>query len=544
MSLVIAYSDPGGLENPVTNVAITDHIGWGTVGLAMSAAFGNPDMSTIEIEDPLGIYDFQGLRALYVNETSAPSNNRVIGQFVIQDRNVGRDAGRALLTAQGRLWSLDVTDYNWHLGKRILHDADANRPVETAGDRLRWLLHHADGVSLYDYGHVRYPTAQVDAVDFRGQRVIDVLADCAIEEQFNFFCDYNEAHGRPELFFYNPNTTFIAYEASIGISNVMTEVDTGGGLVFYPYRDGKLRRSPARIAYGVHLPYANGYVYVRRDSTGAAFAKLDQAAPMANVKSEARARRIANRFLDDHDEETDIIECAIKVPRALVNAVRQGQTIPARFQHLPGYEDTTLLRVVKRTVSQEQELGDTHYLIGLELSPLSPPVSGTLPEPTPAPGTTSGGILYQPGRTGPPNTSFNIFWGSTGDNPGIGYGIRPRDATNFDYIDAVPTVGGWEILHNSTLDIAMQLSIADATGSPRTFNVQMRQNGSVIASDSYTGTGFVGHFFNLNVSDLVCTAGDLLTVTMTTSELSGLSVPWGVGDLSNRFEILTTSTIG
>ncbi len=303
MSLVVRYSDPRGLEEPTVQVALGSNIRYGTLGLAMSAELGDPAMSTVELDDPGGILNIVGLRALDFRETSAPSNNTVIVRGAIQDREVHRDPSKSSIVGADRIWSVDMTDYNWHLGKRILVDGDANRPAETPGDRIRWLLHQAAHISLNDYGHVTYPTTPtLEPNDYRGQRASDLLADCAVEGQYNFWCDFNEAHGTPELFFHDPNNAADTYAATISISNVLTDVDST--LTFAPSEDATLRRSPSRIAYGVYLPWSNGAVYVRKDSTADQFGGLDQSAPMANVKSAARATRIANRFLNDNDEET------------------------------------------------------------------------------------------------------------------------------------------------------------------------------------------------------------------------------------------------
>ena len=148
-------------------------------------------------------------------------------------------------------------------------------------------------------------------------------------------------------------------------------------MTFLPYEDAYLTRSAERIAYGVYLAYANGSVYVRNDTTGAQFAKVDQSAPMSNVKHASRARRVATHFLNDNDEEDDRINCSIKVPVAQVNDIRAGHRLEVKFSHLPGYEDFVWCRVMRRTVIQDEEgggyVGATNttafYRLALELSP-------------------------------------------------------------------------------------------------------------------------------------------------------------------------------
>jgi len=151
MSLRFRYSDPKGIDEPAAWTALGSNIRFGEGGFALSAELAEAAVSGVEIEDPGGLYDFQGLRAFEVAETSAASNNQIIGRFVISDQKIGRSKDRALLTGADRLWSIDLADYNWHAGKRVLVDQDSNRPEETAGDRLRWLINDAAHINLNDY---------------------------------------------------------------------------------------------------------------------------------------------------------------------------------------------------------------------------------------------------------------------------------------------------------------------------------------------------------------------------------------------------------
>jgi hypothetical protein len=363
VSLLLRYSDPRGISEPAVMVSLGSNIRFGQLAVTLSAEVGDPALSTVQIEDPGGVYNFAGLRAFDVSETSAPSNNSIIGRFAIQDRTVTRAADRGLVTGADRLWSIDVTDFNWHLASRILTDSDANRPVETAGDRIRWLLRSAANITLFDYGHVSYPTAQMDATDYRGQRPADLLADCAVESGYNFWCDVNEAHARPELFFLDPNGT--SYTSTIAVSNVVGDSDQVS--VFFPSVDAELRRSPSRLAYGVYLAYANGAVYVRNGVVGQQFGAIDQSAPMSNVKTAARARRVATKFLNDNDEEDDRLAFSIDVSAAQVNDVRHGMRMAVKFQHLPGYETPMYVRIVKKSVIQLETNGRTPaYRLALE----------------------------------------------------------------------------------------------------------------------------------------------------------------------------------
>ena len=404
MALIFYYSDPLGTEEPaVTTNLGTEVVRFGAVALTQSADVGEPSISGIDIDDPAGALNFVGLRAFTVKETSAPSNNQIVFRGAIQDRMVTR-AG-SMRTAAARLWNMDLVDYNWHLGKRILVDHDAKRPDETAGDRIRWLLNNAAHIALNDYGNVHYPSDQMEDSDYRGMRPIDVLTDCAIETGYNFWCEYNEAHQTPELFFLNPNGG--SYSSDLRISNVYSDYD--GTTTFLPYEDAVLTRSASRIAFGVYLAYANGSVYVRNDTTGAQFAKVDQSAPMSLVKRAARARRIATHFLNDNDAEDDRISCSIKVPVAQVNDIRAGQRLEVKFSHLPGYESFVYCRVLRRTIIQDEEGGGyvgssntgAFYRIALELTPTGDVAVGTC-------STSLAGAIVSETTDGTPTGSASI----------------------------------------------------------------------------------------------------------------------------------------
>jgi hypothetical protein len=384
MPLEFRYHDPQGTDEPSVWVSLSSNaVPFGTVQLSQAAELGEAATSGLEVEDPDGSWDFVGLRALTVYETSAPSNNQVILRGRIGDRSVSR--GDSELTGAARKWSMDLVDYNYHLGKRIHVDADANRPAETAGDRLRWLLSAAAHISLHDHGHVTYPTQSVDATDYRGQRPLDLLADCAVEGGYNFWCEWNEAHNCSELFFMHPGES--DYFAGISISNVLADIDDE--TTFAPDGDARLTRSAGRIAFGVYLPYSGGSVYVRNTTTRDQFTDIDQAAPMSNVKTAARATRVANKFLADHDTEEDKITCSIWLPAAMVNDIRPGQLVSVKFSHFPGYESAVYMRVTRRTVAQEATSGsyvgydenaDARYRVDLELSEATDyPIEETTP---------------------------------------------------------------------------------------------------------------------------------------------------------------------
>lgn len=508
MSLRIRYSDPRGIDEPAVMTSIASNVRYGDLMLTQSAEQGSPSMSTVTIEDPGAGWTFNGLRAMEFAETSAASNNQIIGRFAIADRTVRRSPQHGLITGTDREWAVDMVDYNWHGGKRVLVDSDSKRPAETAGDRVRWLLASAANVNLNDYGNVQYPTNAMDATDYRGQRATDVLNDCAIEPGYLWWVDYNEAHGRPELFFINADSGRNA--ASIAISNVMADVD--GVTTFYPSEDATLRRSASRLAYGVYLAYTNGAVYVRNDAIAQQYGALDQTAPMSNVKTAARARRVATKFLNDNADESDVITCSITVPAAQVNDIRQGQVVGVRFQHLPGYETATACRVIRRTVIQDVDKGQDWYRLQLEMVP-----GGQLPFTGPAFVALIGNTDIVPG------VSTGFAW--TGDSvTAPGWYEEPAVTAYF----TPNLVGGYYTSVTCTQDMTVRLSLMmNGNGVSASFSttLSLTVNGVAVASDTQSYGGGVAYYqrtWSMDVYGVRLHAGDVISWAWSGSFVPGI----------------------
>lgn len=359
MSLTLRYEFT---NNSITSIG-SNRIRFGQLALSQSAEVGEPTISQVMWDDPDGEIDLVGFRQFSAVETAAPSNNQHIGRWRLGAKTVTR--GPSFRTGVARRVNADLADYNALLGWRLMMADSAKRPAETASDRLTWLINTRRAPVYAHPSYCSAPSTAMDAADYRGQRYADVLADIANTTGYNFWCEYDEGRERSELFFMNPGSS--SYTSTLSISNDLADVDSV--TVFAPSEDAELRRDPSRVTAGAYVAYDGGYVYETRDSTGDQFAYVDQTAPLGNVKSATKARAIATRYLDDNDEEDDRITCSIIVPAASVNAVRAGHRIPVKFTHFPGYEDYRYCRVLRRTVVQEEELGQDYYRILLDLSP-------------------------------------------------------------------------------------------------------------------------------------------------------------------------------
>jgi hypothetical protein len=270
------------------------------------------------------------------------------------------------------------------------------------------------------------------------------------------------------------------------------------------------------------------------------------------VKTAAKAQARADRQLIDVQEQDVRIKTTITgVLQERVTLVKAGMRIKVKGTHwFPDNDDWHNARVL---TAEPRPFGPGRtWDIPLELQLITPGPDGVVAGP-PSPGvSTSGAVLWEPGSTfeSSPDTHGDITWHGNGDAPSAGYpgpgGGGPIDSAAFAYLGTHPANTGFQVLATSgTLDIYLQLDLADAVAGPtRTYTLRLLLNGSQVASEALPGgPGGVYLFFAINVSGLAVVAGDELTVDMTTSDLSGHSIPAGTGATSNRFQILNTSTV-
>jgi hypothetical protein len=349
------------------------------VGATCSA--GDAFVGNLPFDDPGGTLEVKGWRKFQVHETTATPTLLASGR--IHDKTVKRgDSDRgSLRTGADRWWDCGAYDNNTLLGSRLLRGTSANRPQETAGERLAWLLSTSFTV-LHDEGHVTYPSDVLDPADYTLQTAADLIADCAQPGGYNFFAfqtDTLDATDTPELFFMLPTDS--DWASSISISDDLSDVD--GVTVFAPNYGAELAITDDLIAEGVAVPYAgtgdNPYVYVDDSAIGDEFAYVNRTAPMANVKTSAKATVIANRHLDLSSTEDEKITCTIHVPASLANAVRPWHRIAYKSTWMPNFQSYRDCRVVRWGIEQQPHPdGGEGYLVHLELSPVEeyvPPAS-------------------------------------------------------------------------------------------------------------------------------------------------------------------------
>jgi hypothetical protein len=341
---------------------------------------GDVGTSSFVLEDPDGTSGhsndaLRGLKTILVNELAvANGSNQNIWAGFVRDRRYARDWDHGLVVGPARAINVSAEDINAQASFRYFANNDGNRPAETVGARVTWLLTLLHTYfRVVDLGLVVYPSDTMDANNYDGQTPADVLADCALKAGFNWFLYWDPGAQRTALFFDDSNTS-TAYTSNLRISNVAADVDSdtellgvGATQTWAPVNDAELTRSPQHVYSGVYIPWDGGATYRTRAATGSNFAFRDGPAPTSSVKTSAAAVTLGDRLLDDASTEADMISCTIRVPNTRVNDVRAGHRLSVKFSHLPGYEDWRWCRVLTKTT--RNELRSDIYEIDLTLSP-------------------------------------------------------------------------------------------------------------------------------------------------------------------------------
>lgn len=387
----------------------------GTLSLTTLAEHLQAGTSSIILDDPdadLGHSGdhILGLHRFELIETDAADDEHVVITFIGQRTYRRGDTERpSLRTGAQRQIELQLIDLNCIPTFRVIDpdDADAKRPSETVNARIAWAL-GSDYMlnAVADDGLVESNTTVMDAAEYGGQTMANVIGDCEIAAGFgwNAWIYYTEGAGHYSLGFINANTS-TAYSSSVRISNVLADLDTTTaasfltGTTFAPSYDAELTRDPANIVSGVHVPYADNHLFRERQATEDIYGPREQSAPNSNVKTVARAAAIAEDYLFQHSTDDDHIHVAIEVPTSKANAIKAGQRLQVKFSHLPGYTSFTWCRVIRRTIIQEE--ATDRYIIDMDLSPqeAAAPVSPC------SSGATTDGTYYPLG--GNNTTSFS-----------------------------------------------------------------------------------------------------------------------------------------
>lgn len=348
-----------GVGETSTFTTITEYFRLYTLDVATNAEEGSVAQSTIRAQDPSGAFDIVGHRQVRIYEDTATGSNTTIYAGYTGGRRISRGDYR---TTTARVWDIDLVDLNSVLARRVMNGSDCNRPAETDVARLQWLLTTGEAVLISDDLYLNTSGAvQMDAVDYRGQRLSDIINDCAQASGKNYFVWFREETDEFSLWYDFASST--SYSSPIRLTNVLSEVDSAWTFAISP--DTELSRSPDRVNSGVYLPYDGGAIYLQTFTTANAFARRDAVMPAENVKSLAKATARATRYLGEMNTEEDVITTTVTLPAAKVNFLMQGMRVQFRATHLPGYEGFVWARALNRSVFQVSE---EFYEVKLELS--------------------------------------------------------------------------------------------------------------------------------------------------------------------------------
>lgn len=363
---------------------ITDHVNlkdeWSVTYQTEELSVGN---STVTLEDPDAIFLVAGHRRFYIEEDSADFARLYTGFTAARtyERGVFR-------TGAERSVDVDLTDSNCILYREVIRGSGGNRPAETDVERMQWAMTSGAASAIDDDTYLSTDDpVNMDAADYRGQYISDVVQDCRDASGKDcFIYDVDLGGGDYGLGVFYDVTSSDALRSDLRISNDLEDVDADGDTdpgagedwTWAASLDSKLVRDPSRVFSGVWGNYDGGHVYEQRAATVTEFADRDTITSWPNVKSSAKATARAQRYLITISTEEDVITTSIEVGPEHVNDARAGWAIECKFTHLPGYEEFGWMRIMARTVTF---LTPRRYRITYTLSTSGPS--------TPAPSCTT-----------------------------------------------------------------------------------------------------------------------------------------------------------
>ena len=366
-------------------------------GISARAELGQADSMSLVVADPSATQDFKGdWRWYMVEDAITDPTDQLVWNGYIGPQRIDHGDGEDW-EPWGRVWTLTIEEMAEIVDFRVIRGADTastasdngNRPEESAGARLRWLLASPYLNTLYDNGLIDWPLIDnltVDANDYRDQRPSAMLNDIAKLVNANWWPLYlSSAPSGQELTlaFFVFDTSDL-YTSTLRISNDGADIDdadpaTQTTFPPEPIPGASLDRDPQRVAAGCELPYTGGRLYGYRYPTAYEYAFRDQVAPTADVKTATKAQALLDRYLLENSEQDErVTQVRIQLPASRLNAVKHGQRIQCRFVHykgLEGWGDGTTFRwcrVISKAFSRPDNDAQTLYDVDLELSPQSP----------------------------------------------------------------------------------------------------------------------------------------------------------------------------
>jgi hypothetical protein len=490
-------------------------VGW---TLQERAEEGMPGTNTIIVADPEMVLDITGLRRFWVIEdTSEATDDVLFGGYILSQKiSRGRDDAFQPL---GRVWALEVADFNSVWNRRVMIGSDNDRPDETDVARVQWLLSTAE-TGIFDdettYVHTG-STVNMDEGDYTGQYRDQVLDDCAQASGKNWWCKLIETGAGREVFVWYGHDGETDYASDLYLSNdpddwAASELADGTSIVWPYAEDTELNRDPSRQYSGAYLEYQNGAVYRTKAATITDIGRRDAVVPAGMVKTSTKAAARATRYLNKQDDQDEVITTRVRLPAAKATMIRAGMRLPFKATHLPDYEEFTWTRVLACTIESVQ--GGSYYDLGLELC--TDGVGADAPPAPPYDGEAVAALIGWYSEPDPGVATMSFLY--TGDNAGGGYAGLPT-------IGPLTPVEGTAPAFGITADAAMTVRISaevwviGVASAYEEATLEVRVNGAVVGSQTLTdiwdgvGIDSVTRQLLVDVNDVTLAAGDVVTMT-------------------------------
>jgi hypothetical protein len=481
-------------------------VGW---EVREQAEEGSAAMSTLVFDDPDMDFDIFAHRWCYIIEDTSESDDDVLFGGLIADQEIGREGGDSV-EPLGRVWTVSVTDRNALWQRRVMIGTDCNRPAETDVERMQWLFSTTEANWATDpttYVSTADPVA-MDACDYRGQMMNQIVDDCAQASGKNWYCYFaRDGGGNLQVVVWYGRDTLAVYDSPLFLSNdpndwLDAELADGSSLVWPISMDTKLRRDPSRVFSGVYLPYEGGAVYRQSAATWAAFAKRDFIASSLNVKTAAKATARAVRYLAELDEQDETISTTVELPAAKATMLRAGMRVPFRATHLPGFDDGEFHWCRVLSVSITPIAAGTQYRLSLELAPTGATYAGVYP------GAAFGALLVSQGWA-------TLGYQTDGDSPANGWYVEPTVGP------ITPSVAAQTVTVGAPMVVRIEASAWFTTvATDATATIDVCVNGASIGSDTAAYAGAIAgwqDYLTVDLHDVTLAAGDVVTVTASTT---------------------------
>lgn len=344
----------------------------GINGLPASAYYGEALTGGIQVDDPDGSIELEGLHVLTVDETACTGAERIWTGWIS-----GRRVSRGPLpykSGASRVWDVDIIEANWAFALMVFRASSAKRPAETDLVRAQFIIESAPMAftPVVDNGRANFTDNPVnfDDSDLVTKYPIEGFNEFVGISGKNFYAYWD--HDEAELSFHY-DLMGVGPTSTLAISNDIADTDS---TTFYPFIDAQLNMTGAWTVTGMLLGYRGAYAYGIRQATIDALSptvlspvefQRDEVYRTDRIGRAETANATIVSMLDQRAEDQTTITVSIRVPAAQVNLIEQGMLVSFKATHLPGYETPVSIPVIRRTVVPTAGRTDM-YDLHLELS--------------------------------------------------------------------------------------------------------------------------------------------------------------------------------